>query len=215
MTYSVAMIVLGILAAVLVLVGLAFFRRPRWLLGWLKGMFVLVVLLAGAYAGLIAFNLNQYRSLADMDTVATVGMSRTGPQAWTVRLEIPDERTVEVGLRGDQWQVDARMIRFRGPIAWMGVAPGYRLERLSGRYVSLEQEREAPRTLVDLADDEWPDIWQLDQAFNLPFVDGVYGSATYMPLADGAIYDVRLSGSGLVAVPVNDQARAAVTNWGD
>ncbi|WP_166259918.1 multidrug transporter [Marinobacter salicampi] len=215
MTYSLAMIVLGVFGAVLVLIGLAFFRRPGWLLGWFKGMLVIVLLAAGAYAGLIAFNLSQYRSLSEMDTVATVGVTKGGPQAWTVRLETPDEKSVEVAIRGDQWQVDARIIRFKGPIAWMGVAPGYRLERLSGRYVSLEQERTATRTLVDLAEGEWPDIWQLDQSFNLPFIDGIYGSATYMPLADGAIYDVRLSGSGLVAVPANNRARAAIDNWGE
>jgi hypothetical protein len=36
---------------------------------------------------------------------------------------------------------------------------------------------------------------------------------TFMPMWDGAVFEVKLSASGLVAVPVNDQARAAVQFW--
>lgn len=85
--------------------------------------------------------------------------------------------------------------------AYAGVAPGYRLERLSGRYVSLEQERTATRTLVDLAEGEWPDIWQLDQTFNLLFVGGIYGSATYMPLATALFMTSGFPGQGLWRFP--------------
>jgi len=130
-----------------------------------------------------------------------------------VRLQSPGKNTVAETLTGDQWQVDARIIRFSGPLRWLGVAPGYRLERLSGRYTSLEQERAAPRSVIGLGEASWPDLWELDQTFNVPFVEGVYGNATFMPMRDGAMFDIRLSASGLVAVPVNDQAREAIQAW--
>ncbi|MBC7184071.1 MAG: multidrug transporter, partial [Marinobacter sp.] len=57
------------------------------------------------------------------------------------------------------------------------------------------------------------DLWQLDQQFNLPFVEAVDGNATFMPMRDGAVFDLRLSVSGLAAVPVNEEARAAVQFW--
>jgi hypothetical protein len=40
-----------------------------------------------------------------------------------------------------------------------------------------------------------------------------YGSATYLPMADGALYQIGLGGDGLVAVPLNDPARGAVAGW--
>lgn len=214
MSYQVAMIVLAIGGGLAVIGGLVFFRHPRWLLDWAKGMIVLALLLVGGYAVLIAVSLTQYQSLADMQSVATVGVTRIGQQSWRVRLEVPDRPAVTASISGDQWQLDARIIRFSGPLRWLGVAPGYQLERLSGRYIALEQERTAARTVTSLTGgNSWPDVWQIDKQFNLPFVEGTYGNATFMPMADGAVFDVRLSGSGLVAVPANEQAHKAVENW--
>ncbi|SFR39704.1 hypothetical protein SAMN04488073_0425 [Marinobacter gudaonensis] len=213
MSHDLATMVIGALGAVMVIAGLLFFLRPRWLLGWLKGMAVFGVIVFGLYALAIAVNLSAYQSLEGMKTVATISTSQEGEQIWRVTLETADGTSTVRTLRGDQWQIDARIIRFAGPIRWLGVAPGYRLERLGGRYTSLEQERSAPRTVIGLSDATWPDLWELDRQFNLPFVEGVYGNATFMPMRDGAMFDVRLSASGLVAVPVNEQARAAVQLW--
>ena len=59
------------------------------------------------------------------------------------------------------------------------------------------------------------DLWLLARAYPrwLPFVDAVYGSATYLPMADGARFQVTISQTGLVARPTNDAAEAAVGAW--
>lgn len=213
MSNELATIVLAVVGAVLVIASLLFFLRPRWLLGWLKGMAVFSVLVIGIYALVIAVNLMGYQSLEGMKTVATVSTQRQGEQLWVVTLQTGEGAPVVQSVRGDQWQLDARIIRFSGPIRWLGIAPGYRLERLSGRYTSLENEQSMPRTVIGLSEQKWPDLWELDRQFNLPFVEGVYGNATFMPMRDGALFDVRLSASGLVAIPGNEAARQAVQLW--
>lgn len=213
MSNQLATIVLAVVGAVLVIASLLFFLRPRWLLGWLKGMAVFSVLVIGVYTLVIAVNLMGYQSLEGMKTVATVSTQRQGEQLWVVTLQAGQEAPVIQSVRGDQWQLDARIIRFAGPIRWLGIAPGYRLERLSGRYTSLENEQSMPRTVIGLGEQKWPDLWELDRQFNLPFVEGVYGNATFMPMRDGALFEVRLSASGLVATPGNEAARQAVQLW--
>ncbi|RBP22000.1 hypothetical protein DET50_12843 [Marinobacter pelagius] len=213
MSHELATIVLAVVGAVLVIASLLFFLRPRWLLGWLKGMAVFSVLVIGIYTLVIAVNLLGYQSLEGMKTVATVSTQRQGEQLWVVTLQTGEGAPVIQSVRGDQWQLDARIIRFAGPIRWLGVAPGYRLERLSGRYTSLENEQSMPRTVIGLSEQKWPDLWELDRQFNLPFVEGVYGNATFMPMRDGALFEVRLSASGLVAAPQNEAARQAVQLW--
>jgi hypothetical protein len=215
MSQAFATTVLAVFGIVLVVAGLAFFLRPRWLLGWLKGMLVFGAILVGLYTLVIAVNIAGYQPLEGMQSVATLHTQRQGDQIWRVTLKLSAADPVYYDLRGDAWQLDARIIRFTGPLRWLGIAPGYRLERLGGRYTSLEQERSAPRTVIGLGkrSQHWPDIWALDQQFNLPFVEGVYGNATFMPMRDKAMYEVRLSMSGLVAVPVNDEARSAVRLW--
>jgi hypothetical protein len=44
-------------------------------------------------------------------------------------------------------------------------------------------------------------------------VNGYYGSATYLPMAAGARYEIHMSQSGLVARPDNEPAKAATRAW--
>lgn len=213
MSYPMAMLVLAGLGGVLVLIGLAFFLRPQWVLGWIKGMLVIVLVVGGLYGIAVAMELRHYQALSHMETIGSLRVEGIGDQTWRVRLDQPGLPADAWTINGDEWQLDARIIRFGGPFGWLGVKPGYRLERISGRYHSLEQERTGKRTVEAVGEENWPDLWVLDQTWNLPFVEGIYGSATYMPLRDGALYDIRLSSSGLVTVPVNEEARAAVRLW--
>ena len=213
MSHTLAIIVLAAAGAVMVIAGLLFFRHPRWLLTWIKGTAVFGVILAGLYVLVIAVNLSSYHSLVGLQTAASISTQRQAEQIWQVSLQSQDGLSVVRTLQGDQWQIDARILRFTGPFRWLDIAPGYRLEQLSGRYTSLEQERSAPRTSIGLAEGIWPDLWQWDRQFNLPFVEAVDGSMTFMPMRDGAVFEVKLSSLGLVAVPVNEQAREAVQFW--
>ena len=47
----------------------------------------------------------------------------------------------------------------------------------------------------------------------LSIVDATYGSATFLPMADGAIFSVSMGSSGLVARPLNDRADLALKEW--
>jgi hypothetical protein len=44
-------------------------------------------------------------------------------------------------------------------------------------------------------------------------VDAVYGSATFLPMADKAAYAISASQTGLIARPLNEAARNAISGW--
>ena len=110
----------------------------------------------------------------------------------------------------------ARVLKWTDSLAQLGFKPGYRLDRLSGRYVSLEDEQNRPRSVVALRTDK-PilDVWfwlhNVNRYFSL--IDATYGSATYLPMSDGALFSVSVGASGLVARPLNDRAKLAVERW--
>jgi len=97
----------------------------------------------------------------------------------------------------------------------LGFDTVYRLERLSGRYGDVQNERSAPRTVHELAQDPGLDFWSVARRYQryLPLADALYGSAAYVPMAEGAEYVVTVSASGLVVRPANDAARNAVGGW--
>jgi hypothetical protein len=118
-------------------------------------------------------------------------------------------------LRGDEWQIDARVLKWRAIGNLLGFDSLYRLERLSGRYGDITQEKSAPRTVFALAEDPGVDFWSLLRRHHqyVPLADALYGSAAYVPMAEGAEYAVSVSASGLVVRPGNDAARQAVGGW--
>jgi hypothetical protein len=59
------------------------------------------------------------------------------------------------------------------------------------------------------------DVWKIFHSNPgwVPVVDAVYGSATYLPMKDGALFEISLSNTGLVARPINEVAREAVAEF--
>ncbi len=66
-----------------------------------------------------------------------------------------------------------------------------------------------------LAEDPGLDFWSLLRKHHqyVPLADALYGSAVYVPMAEGAEYAVTVSTSGLVVRPGNEAARKAVGGW--
>ena len=89
------------------------------------------------------------------------------------------------------------------------------LERIAGRYADIDRERDATRTVYALNPPQRVDVWTLLRRLHqyLPWVDTLYGSAAFMPMADGARYEVKVSQIGLVARPLNLAAQQAVGAW--
>lgn len=170
---------------------------------------------AGA-AMLVAFSYYSYGRLTSEKVVSNIQFRQTGAEEYEARLMILGEQDRFFRLRGNEWQLDARLINWKPPATIFGLDPIYRLERLSGRYAEIHRERTGDRTVHALSPDPFVDLWTVARQFPLlaPGVDAYYGSATYVPMADGARYEVSLSRDALIARPVNEAARQAVGGWG-
>ena len=190
--------------------------RNSWLLGWLRGMFGLALLALAVVFALVALDVFSYRQIEKEQVIATLSFTEKAEQTYSVKLVDGEGQEQSYELRGDQWQLDARVVKWSGFFADLGIAPGYRLDRISGRYYSLEKERNEPRSIYEFSKsrygvDVWHWIREADGA--LPLVDASYGSATYLPMADGALFEVSLSRTGLITRPLNDAAKTVVGQW--
>lgn len=161
----------------------------------------------------VSVNLWTYHRLTWEEPVATVSVARNAPRDYTLTLDPEQGDPEDFRVAGDQWQLDARIIKWKAPLALLGQTSLYRLERLSGRYENLEHERTRPRTVYALAPHRGIDLWDLARSDRLPWVDAQYGSAAYVPLAEGARYRVSLAATGLVVRPDNEAAAASIAAW--
>jgi hypothetical protein len=207
---------LGVLLAFpLLLASIRRLRRLKLVRGTLYLLLGGIVILGAAAAGLVAANLFTYARLTHEQEAARVTTRQTAERQFTVSLQARGRPLRHYDLRGDEWQIDARVLKWRALGNLLGFDTVYRLERLSGRYGDIALERSAPRSVHSLAEDPGLDFWALARRYQpfLPLADALYGSAAYVPMAEGAEYLVTVSGSGLVVRPANEAARRAVGGW--
>ena len=169
----------------------------------------------GSASILLAFSYYGYGRLVDEQLVSRIEFSQSAANEYTARVMIDGEIDRLLVLRGDEWQMDARVINWKPPATLLGLDPIYQLDRLSGRYSSIDDEMSEERTVHALSEEVKLDVWRVARKFPIlmPGVDAYYGTATYLPMADGARFEVTLSRTALLARPVNDAAREAVGNW--
>lgn len=201
---------------VLLVLSLRLLLRPRMIGAILRAVAGLVLMGGSLVAFLGASDLLTYRQLLNEESVATLRFEKLKAQTYNVIVVDNTGHEYRYYLKGDQWQLDARLIRWHPTVASIGMASLYRLERISGRYRDLKQELGAERTVYQMefspyGIDTW--AWLKRVPWIRQWVDARYGSATYLPMANGAIFEVKLGFSGLVTRPVNAVAKQAVLGW--
>lgn len=210
--------VVGVFGLAVVLSGLGWIFRGRPFKGG-RGVFGGgVVLVLGALLGLLGLNIQTYHRLAYDRPVAEISLVQTGPREFIATLKQPDGAAQDYRLTGDQWRIEARVLKWKPWANVLGLDAQYRLDRLSGRYEQTQDELHAERSAYDIEPprSSGVDLWPLARRFSqyAPVVDTLYGSGAYMPMADGARFEVRITQSGLIARPLNERAaEAASSGW--
>lgn len=206
---------IGLLAILALFIAARILFSRSWFLGWLRGTIGLAFVGLAGLVGVVASDLLSYSPLPEGKPLLTLSFSADGPQRYRVSLlEGGEER--QVTLEGDLWQLDGRLLRWKGLAALIGLQPGYRLEKLSGRFLAIEQQENARHAQVALAQSPYGiDLWRwlrLGQ-HDLFLFDPEAARVTYLPIADGAMFSVSLSPTGLLAQPMNQAANQALKDW--
>ncbi|RFA26176.1 hypothetical protein CAI21_17765 [Alkalilimnicola ehrlichii] len=215
-TLTIAALSVALLGMLFSLVAYFRLKRRRFLAAGGNGITACCLLSLAGLGFAVGLNLHTYQRLTHEQPVATLEFRELAPRQYLARLSLPESDEVLLfEIYGDEWQLDARILKWQGIATVLGFDTQYRLERIAGRYQDVEGERSQPRSVYALSDDAGVDLWRLarDNQRWLPWVDAYYGSAAYLPMREGAQYQIAVTQSGLVARPVNQSARDAVGGW--
>lgn len=216
MLYTLVAIVIGVVALFVAYKSVRILIVSPWLAGFFRGLFGLALLGVALVIAVMGLDVYSYKQASQEQVVATITFDQIEEQHFDTVLTTAEGISTHYDLRGDQWQVDARVIKWKGYIGSLGVKPAFRLDRLSGRYFDIEQETTAKRTAYSLSPNLYGwDFWLFlnkHPEWALP-VDARYGSATYLPIKDKAAFEISLSATGLLARPLNDVAKDAVEEF--
>ncbi|MDH5454903.1 MAG: cation/multidrug efflux pump [Gammaproteobacteria bacterium] len=171
---------------------------------------------AGGASIMLAFSYYGYGRLVDEQTIGRIGFTQSAPEQFVARLMLDDQQDRMFELLGNEWQMDARVVTWKPPATMLGLDPIFQLDRLSGRYSSLDDERSKVRSVHSLSEPIAMDVWRFARKYPklMPGVDAHYGTATYLPMVHGAVFEVTMTRTGLIARPVNEEAEKAVGDWG-
>ncbi|MFQ3324804.1 MAG: hypothetical protein ACI90U_002635 [Pseudomonadales bacterium] len=203
---------LYVIAAVIGGIGLFMFSRLKFIPKWIRAPFGLILVAVAAIAGGLGYELSAYGHPDTNLMIGRVGFTELKPQQYVAMVHLGD-KTSYYELSGDQWQIDARVLSWRGMFT---PSSSYRFNRISGRYVDIIDETSRPRSVYEIDQvKSYVDVWQIVRSNDTlaQWVSADQGSSVFMPMADKALYSISLGQHGLIARAGNLAARQAILNW--
>jgi hypothetical protein len=171
----------------------------RFLLSLILIFFALSVFLTGAV-------LRTYTAFTQQDRVGTLECLQANAAAKTMIVRFVPvvlgsaQHAQTYTLPGDQWEVNARILKWTPQANLLGLHTAYRLNLIKGVYANAEDENTRPHLAYALnPGQDW--VWSLLTRFGkyLPFVQAVYGNAVSNPIQAGEAYQIFVTTSGLTA----------------
>jgi hypothetical protein len=200
-TLNILAITCAAIGALFLFAALFALRRRRYFRTLGRLVFSLFWVALALLFGAVSLGVQGYRAFTREEVVATVRVEPTGEQRFQARIHFADGHEANYDLAGDEFSVDAHVLKWKAVANLFGLHTAYELDRVAGRYRSIEQERDAVRTVFLIAEERPVDLFGLRQRYALlaPLLDVEYGSATFVPAAEPADYEVRVSTTGLMA----------------
>lgn len=201
-------LLLLISAFVALLVGRTFLvGLGNWFAVWMRGTCAILCLGFALVCGMVIYDTLRFDSVAHRP-IATVTITKLDERSYVA--EIADRRgdSTSAVLQGDAWQIGLVAVKWHGLFGLLGSKPIYRLDAISSRYYAFDRREQGRR--VSIAPSLWMnllDSWALISHFEQPLkTAGIQlqeSAASFMPLADGAIYKVHYQQDALRVVPIN------------
>jgi len=174
-----------------------------------------VVLLAALSLVLLTATLYTYDRLTAETLIAELRFDATGDRQYVATLRTGDRcdlRTLPV--YGDQWRIDAEFLKWKYWALLLGLDSQYRLDRLEGRYRSVEEQNSQPNLAHALSERTAVDVVALAESlgsWNF-LLDATYGSSTYQDIDVGEVYSVYRTTTGIIT---RHEPRPVTTAPGD
>jgi hypothetical protein len=107
-------------------------------------------------------------------------------------------------IHGDYWMVEGDVVKWTYMANFLGLNTRYRLNRIRGRFENEEEEKSTSPTVYNLSTKQgnffWKTMYKLYKHF--PFVRSVFGNAVYQSNELPQKYQIYITQSGFIIVPI-------------
>ena len=175
---------------------------------------VLIWIMSSAAVLFLAAFVQSFQAFTKKQLVAEVACRPLEGEPQTMLLEISEviggvrQQPKGFVLKGDQWSVEGDILKWDDWLNFAGMHTQYKLTRVRGRYIEVEDERAKENTVYSLvtheSDPRWS--WLYKYGYRLRFVDAAYGNTVFTYPSDHTEFLLYVTTSGLSLTP--RQARA-------
>jgi hypothetical protein len=196
----VLIIVCGVLSLIFFIVAISALRRKKILKSAMRILLAALFLTLAALFGTITIATIGYKALTYEETAATVRIEPLGTKSFMAHFIFPDGRRASYKLSGDELYIDAHILKWKHFVNILGLHTAYELDRVTGRYIDVKDELGSPRTVFVLSQDKPLNMFNLRQRYFFlgRLLDADYGSATFINSDKAAIFEIRVSATGLL-----------------
>jgi hypothetical protein len=194
--------VLFLFALIFGVIVLRAWKNRQYIAGFTSLLIALVMVLLALLILLVCAGTTGYDALVNEDLAATVFVTPLGSQQFQAKVVRPHSTDTLFTVAGDELYIDARILKWKPIANLFGLRTAYRLDRVSGRYTDLQDERTKVRTLFSLDGGAKPwDMFLLRTKYSFlsPVLDAQYGSATFAPMGHVRVIRILVTTSGLIA----------------
>lgn len=210
----------GVVGLMLAFAGLGRVMSLQMLSGGARVFFGVGFLGLAGIVTLAGLNMQTYKRLTYERPVANITFEDAGePGLYRALVVLEGETEPLAGpgfeslqrLRGDEWSLGARVIKFKSLANMLGYDAVYKLDRLQTGYEE-EVGENVSRVVVRLNEDPSKLARQALEAYGgkVGIEDTQYGSAVYNPMGDGLSYDIYMTQDALIARSANAATRARI-----
>lgn len=158
------------------------------------------------FLSLLVLGTQGYKSLTKESLVANIKIQPLREQQFGLEINFPDGAEQRFTLNGDEVVFQAFILKWKPWANIIGVHTAYRLERISGRYKSIQDEKNKPRSVFQVRKQQAAGIAQWRENYSaLSFLlDVEHGSASFVNASERKEYQLMVTTTGLLLRPLGD-----------
>jgi len=158
-----------------------------------------------SFFSLLFIGIQGYQALTLEEPAAVVKITHLSEQKFDARMIFKGGNQQLFSLQGDELMIDAYILKWKPWANILGLHTAYRLQRVSGRYKDINDEKNNPRTVFAINNSNNAGIakWREDYAILSFLLDVEHGSASFVDAENSSESQLMVTIDGLLIRPLN------------
>jgi hypothetical protein len=183
-------------------------RRKKILVCIIHFLFVIIFALVSAIFILLYATLRGYENFAYSKPVFSIECPIKEDDSFVLEFVPLDREVNEVRsylIKGQQFVVEGHIVRWENFFVTVGMKPLYQVTRLTGRYVSINDEKGKERSVYEIGEETKMWRWLMQYGEKIPGIDAVYGTSSFKDAFENKKYIVNIVHNAFVIKEQNNR----------